>query len=89
MCDDDLTSYNEVLRRCKRKSLPSPRTALPSEFIRINKSDSEQVGVENEKSNDGSIQRYTARNVVKNCSQRPGLDYNEVYSPVVQNVTVR
>lgn len=38
---------------------------------------------------DGAIERYKARLVVKGCSQRPGLDYDEVYSPVVRYATIR
>ena len=38
---------------------------------------------------DGEIERYKARLVVKGCSQRPGIDFDEVYSPVVRYSTIR
>lgn len=38
---------------------------------------------------DGRIQQYKARLVVKRCSQRPGIDVDEVYSPVVRYSTIR
>jgi hypothetical protein len=39
--------------------------------------------------NIGQIEKYKARLVIKGCSQRPGFDYNETYSPVVRIETVR
>jgi hypothetical protein len=41
------------------------------------------------KNADGSIERYKARLVAKGFSQRPGLDYNEVYAPTFRMASIR
>jgi len=38
---------------------------------------------------DGSIERYKGRFVAKGFSQRPGLDFTEVFAPTVRMATVR
>jgi hypothetical protein len=37
----------------------------------------------------GQISKYKARLVIKGCSQRPGFDYSETYSPVIHMETIR
>ena len=38
---------------------------------------------------DGSLERYMARWVLSGFSQRPGVDFDEIFSPVVKPATVR
>ena len=41
------------------------------------------------RNSDGSVERYKARLVAKGCSQRPGVDFNEVFAPTFRPAALR
>lgn len=58
--------------------LPANRRAIKSKWVFKRKTDAL-----------GNIIRYKARLVVKGCSQKEGVDYNEIYAPVVRYASIR
>ena len=72
--------YNSLVSMNAWELMPVPhgKKAIPSKWVFKRKLNA-----------DGSIERYKARLVIKGFFQRPGLDYNAVFSPVVRASTVR
>jgi hypothetical protein len=58
--------------------LPPGKTAINNKWVFRLKKDA-----------NGEPQRYKARLVIKGCSQKRGIDYDEVYAPVARLTTIR
>lgn len=58
--------------------LPADRKALETKWVFRTKKDSA-----------GGVERHKARLVVKGCSQKEGIDYQETYSPVIRYASGR
>lgn len=97
---DDPTSYDEVLRRPDRdqwmeamreeiEALERNETWVMDDLPDGHKAIRNKWVYKTKRGPDGRVERYKARLVVKGCSQRPGIDFDEVYSPVVRYSTIR
>lgn len=58
--------------------LPPGKKAIPCKWVYKTKTDEE-----------GNISKYKARLVIKGCAQKKGIDYEEVYSPVIRYTSLR
>lgn len=58
--------------------LPKDRKAIKNKWVYKTKKDE-----------NGQITRYKARLVIKGCSQKYGVDYDEIFSPVVRYASIR
>jgi hypothetical protein len=98
--EDDPQTYDEVMRRPDRilwiqamkeeiASLGKNQTWTLTDLPEGRKAIRNKWVFKTKRGPDGSVQRYKARLVVKGCSQKPGIDYEEVYSPVVRYSTIR
>lgn len=59
-------------------NLPAGKKAIRCKWVFKQKSDE-----------NGNVTRHKARLVAKGCSQKPGIDFNEIFSPVVRYTSIR
>jgi hypothetical protein len=78
--DAELASQREhkTWNVVSRSAVPSSKRVLQSRWVFKLKRDA-----------NGNVARYKARVVVKGCAQRPGVDYEETFAPVMSQRTLR
>jgi hypothetical protein len=69
---------HEVLGSFKEEIVPISRRVIPTKWVYALKTNA-----------DGEIVRYKSRFVVKGFMQRPGVDYDQVFSPTIRNEQIR
>ncbi|CAK1594133.1 unnamed protein product [Parnassius mnemosyne] len=75
--DEEYNSLMET-QTWQLDDLPAGKKALPNKWVFKTKTDQQ-----------GNIMRYKARLVIKGYEQKRGIDYQEVYSPVVRYTSIR
>lgn len=72
--------YNSLMKNntWSLTDLPTNKKALPSKWVFKTKTDQA-----------GEVTRFKARLVIKGFAQKKGIDYEEIYSPVVRYTTIR
>lgn len=97
---NDPITYEEVLQRPDKdlwikamneeyQSLMDNKTWELCELLANRKSIKHKWVFKTKKDENGQITRYKARLVIKGCSQKYGVDYDEIFSPVVRYTSIR
>jgi len=74
------SEYNSLMTHGTWKLVPRPETkrVLSNRWV-----------FKIKRKQDGSINKYKARLVVRGCEQRHGIDYEEIFAPVARYETIR